>query len=89
MTDSLPLVVDLIVTQKDIKYGRPNAPWSCPLALSAIRSFKRPSTDISCGDRFLYVGEVEYHYGPTTRRFVADFDQGKPVEPGTYRVERL
>jgi len=89
VTDPLPLVVDLVVTDRDIREGRPNAPWSCPLARAAKRAFNASEDDVSCGDAQLYVGDAEYRYGPETRRFVADFDEGMPVEPGTYRVERL
>lgn len=82
--------VTVEVTAEDIERGKPRAACDCPVALAAGRVFESPHVGVfRVGDDLdLFVlGFGQMRPSEEMRRFVDDFDAGRPVAPFTFTVE--
>ncbi len=77
------------VTQADIDTGISQDCDDCPHALAISRHVSPDVTVVVYGDQVTFCVFFEEHAVATTRKqkaFIADFDDGKPVKPGTFSM---
>lgn len=82
--------ITINVTQDDIKNGRRNSPYLCPIALSLKRETQN-STYITVGAKyaildFKQVGQV-YRLPFDARLFISHFDNGLSVVPQSFTLD--
>lgn len=91
----LPATVDLDVSSADIGTGVRGASIACPLALAAQRQLGPlfpPRTIIRAfnGSVHIMTGNhsCRFWIGDPGMKFMARFDAGKRVKPGTYEIHK-
>lgn len=81
------------VSQEDIDNGHAGNPHACPIVLAAKRIFPYGSCCTGCNDLSISVRGVKGYpifFGILpieARKFIQDFDKGKPVKPFIFEVE--
>lgn len=89
--DSMPSALELDVQPVDIARGKRGDPWSCPLALAAIRQLEPllPGVRVMVSSSmFIYAQDGKrmgrFWLGAKAARFMNRTDHSKRVKPGTY-----
>ena len=83
--------VQVAVTQSDIDQGAVKMRSACPLALALRPYLRRPRVSHTCVTVVTPRHNAPWIYDETplgwvARKFVADFDAGRPVKPFTLRL---
>ena len=75
--------MEIEITQQDIDNGRRNHVAGCAIALGLKHDF---AYELSVSLGWIWIGKDYYRTTPEVRRWIADFDRGKPVKPITIEV---
>ena len=71
------------ITQQDIDNGRKGYTRGCAIALGLKHDF---AYELSVSRGWIWIGKDYYQTTPEVRRWIADFDRGKPVKPITIEL---
>ena len=71
------------ITQQDIDNGRKDHVAGCAIALGLKHDF---AYELSVSRGWIWIGKDYYRTTPEVRRWIADFDRGKPVKPITIEL---
>jgi hypothetical protein len=81
------------VTRDNIATGNPGENESCAVAL-AVKAKCLPDTEVQVDGYsvdldlpFSFVSRINLETNETVKKFVADFDDGKPVEPFAFDLD--
>ena len=76
-------MIQICVTEEDIKKGLRRSRCRCPIALATQRALKRMTVVSPLG---IYTSDDSYRHTGETLVFMSKFDQGMPVEPFTFSL---
>lgn len=78
------------VTQKHIDNGNPTGATSCAISLAIKSRFWFPRFhEVITGVCFCYIDKHPYKLPYEAMTFIKNFDNGKPVKPFTFKLERM
>jgi hypothetical protein len=91
-----PDVIEIMVTQADIDQGVRRSPSQCAVSRAVNRRFDGVSAETGSGSIILHepnrpeaaVYLAKNEYGRMSQ-WISDFDHGRPVQPTTFRLERV
>ena len=72
------------VTREDISKGMPLESDACPISLAIKRTMKVKRVDVSAYE--ITVGSTKMSIPRSAKRFMLDFDDGRPVKPFSFQL---
>ena len=75
--------MEIEITQQDIDNGRRDHVAGCAIALGLNHEF---AYELSVSRGWIWIGKDYYLTMPEVRRWIADFDRGRPVNPITIEL---
>lgn len=87
---SITFPVNISVSAKDIRAGKRTSPEFCPIALATQRKLGAKTT-VGSQDIYIYSNArraKRYYVPPAVRKFIGDFDAGRPVKPFRFRISK-
>jgi hypothetical protein len=76
--------VKLVVTKEDIKKGKRDCCRSCPIALSARRTFHLRKDDVDVAPDYILIDSYPFIPSRAAVQFMNNFDNKLKVKPATF-----